>query len=193
MVPVSPSLFDQVSTLIWTHERPATVMQSRFNTRRNFYMIRDGRDAITSMIHYSVKERSRKLRPQYKIETASKVYSNINLFTKWTIEWAAHVDSYIENESQFYGVHYEELVANPEKTIHQIIDHLFRPETKDFAEIQGEIRAAVETTDRDKFRARAPDHMHKGQPGSWKEEWTEEHCRIFLHHAGNEMSRLGYV
>jgi len=156
-------------------------------------MIRDGRDAIASMVHYSVTARSRRLRPQYRIETAAQVYSNIELFKKWSIEWAAHANSYLMHRDHFYGVRYEDLVANPEKKIKEIIGYFCRHKGEHCKKVRKRLVRAVEAADRDKFRARAPDHMHKGGPGAWKEEWTEEHRKVFLRYAGDEMSRLGYV
>lgn len=193
MVPVAPSLLDQVSTLIWTHELPQTVMRSHFSSRKNLYMIRDGRDAITSMIHYSVKARSRRLRPQYEIQTAEEVYSNINLFKKWSIEWATHVDSYLIQKNNFYGVHYEDLVKNPENGITKIIEYAFPSMRSDQGKTREGVEAALVAADRNSFRAKAPDHVHKGRPGGWKEEWTDQHIDLFFQHAGGQLSRLGYV
>ena len=89
LVPVSSQLLDEVSTLIWTHELPGDILNVPLSARKHFYMVRDGRDAITSMIHYSVKTKPRRLRPEYTMESAEEVYSDTNLFEKWAIEQAS--------------------------------------------------------------------------------------------------------
>lgn len=192
-VKVSGSLLEQVSSLIWTHEPPRAILQSAFNSRRNFYTIRDGRDVISSMVHYSVTESSRRLQPHYKIGTAEEIYLNLEIFKKWAMEWASHVNSYLENRDQFYGVRYENLLSDRERQMKEIIAHSCGTGSEEYDETCGKIGAALKATDREKFRARAPDHVHRGRPGGWREEWSEEHVQAFFHHAGQEMSRLGYV
>ena len=192
-VKVSPSLLEQVSTLIWTHELPGKILKSAFHSRRSFYMIRDGRDVISSMIHYSVTESSRRLQPHYQCGSAEEIYANLELFRKWTIEWASHMNSYLENRDHFFAVHYENLVSDRERQMKEITAHICDPGSEEFHETCGRIGASLKATDREKFRARAPDHMHRGRPGGWREEWSEEHVQVFFSHAGQEMSRLGYV
>jgi hypothetical protein len=80
-------------------------------------------------------------------------------------------------------------VENPAQEIARILEHL-RPSGDDGTP---NTKAALEATDRDKFREEAPDHMHRGRPGGWKQEWSQQHVETFLCHAGQELSRLGYV
>jgi hypothetical protein len=145
------------------------------------------------MVHYSVRAKSRRLRPQYEIESAEQVYADIGLFEKWTIEWAIHIQSYLTNKERFFGVHYEDLVENPEETITGITDYICPSGGVPLEDLRKRIGSALEATDRETFRAQAPDHMHKGRPGGWKEEWSRKHIELFLDHAGHELSRLGYV
>ncbi len=191
-VRVSGTLLDQVSTLIWTHELPDAIRQSPFTGRQNFYVIRDGRDVISSMVHYSVTRSSRRLQPHYKSATATEVYSNIELFKKWTIEWSNHVNSYLMNQDFFCAVRYEDLVENKEKQVRQIIEASFAAGSDDFNAYLARIGPTLEATDRDRFRAIAPDHIHQGRPGTWQEEWSAEQTDVFFEYAGEVMVKLGY-
>jgi len=116
----------------------------------------------------------------------------MELFKKWTLEWATHVRSYLRNRDKFYGVRYEELVGDKEKEIKRIIAYGFGVGSKDYYEFCGRIGAALESTDRDRFRVSAPDHIHRGRPGGWRQEWTEEQNSLFFDQAGEEMVKLGY-
>lgn len=185
-VPVALDLLLQQSSLIWTHEVPTLMLKPEVDVTHKFYIVRDGRDVINSIMHYVTSALSLRLRPEYKYDSATELYGNLEYFEKCVIEWATHVQSYMDNEDAFHLVRFEHLVQDK----HMVIGKLAK--CLEIAVSKNDIDNIVNETDLIQMRKSAPQHVRRGRKGDWRNYFSAEHRRIFKVAAGHVLIAFGY-
>jgi len=177
------------SSILWSHERPDRVeshLGSAFPHSR-LYLVRDGRDVITSQVHYVVTCLSRRLRPEYEYETADEVYDDTDLFKRWACDWAAHVRAYRANRQKYVSVKFEDLVNRKRSEIIRLGAALGVHPIDD-----EELDRIESVTSYETMKTEAPEHLRRADSAGWKTEWTKYHRDIFEMCAGRELRLLGY-
>lgn len=182
-VPVDLDLVLDVSSLIYTHEKPMDVTEllSRFTHR--IYILRDGRDVVNSMIHFLTNEISLKLCPSYTINSPEALYADLSYFEGLVSRWHKHVVSYKTHQDRFFLVKFEELISNREYVIAALSEHLG---------LLVDAKELAQDTSFGAMRKSAPQHLREGKVGNWRLHFTDEHKQIFKRVAGEVLVQLGY-
>ncbi|WP_408955684.1 sulfotransferase domain-containing protein [Natroniella sp. ANB-PHB2] len=150
------------------------------------YILRDGRDAINSLIHYTTTPVVRKRIPKYKIDSVETLYAMMDIFKKYVSDWANHINSYLKNKEKFQVVKFEELIDNKSKVVKELADCLGLDMKKE------DIEDIVYKTGFKKMAKKASNHLRKGKKGDWDNYFTDEHKKNFKEIAGEELILLGY-
>jgi hypothetical protein len=166
--------------IAFTHRLPQEVPNG-------IYLVRDGRDAVHSLLRFVVT-------PEYRSRVADAVRTDPRellalpgFLDRRIHEWRDHVRSYLEDSRPWYLVRYENL-AGPTKrdTIADLAGHLGIELS---ARRLSEILAA---TTIDVCREAAPGHVHEGRAGNAGTLLSPELLEHFEHEAGAELRALGY-
>ncbi|WP_408955685.1 sulfotransferase domain-containing protein [Natroniella sp. ANB-PHB2] len=175
------------STLIWTHELAEKIINREFkDVTHRIYILRDGRDVVNSLIHFSTTALQRRRKSEYKIDSAEVLYSKMNIFKKYVSDWANHVNSYLKNKEKFKIVRFEKLINNKSKVVEELADYLgLDIKKKDIEDI-------VYKTGFKEMAKKASNHLRKGKKGDWDNYFTDEHKRVFKEIAGEELIALNY-
>ena len=87
------NLRDQSSYMIWTHDLTSDIESNVGNKEPDlakFYIVRDGRAAVHSRIHYVVRDDQLLANPGYKYKTIEEVYGDHKLFERYAKQWGEH-------------------------------------------------------------------------------------------------------
>lgn len=185
LIPVDHAYLSK-STLLWTHERVSHFQNPVWKITHGFYIVRDGRDVITSDIYYTTSERYLKLRPENKIHSPDALFDNIDHFEKSVRDWVAHVNDYLISKKNFIPIRYEDLIDNKSLVIRNIVKFLNIEIT------DNQVRELVTKSSFNNMAKSAPNHLRKGTKNNWKFHFTNEHNSIFNSIAGDTMLLLGY-
>ena len=183
-VEVDAQMLFTTSTFLWTHEK-AEIIKNRLleNITHRFYVLRDGRDVVNSMVHHVTRQEMLAVRPEYRYQSPEEVYGDMELFKHYVREWRDHVRSYLANRDHFVCLKLEELMSEPVKTVQKVASVLGIP-------VDAE-RLAEKITFNSLSKT-APAHLRRGKKGDWRNYFTEEHKRVFKELAGRELIELGY-
>ncbi|HDH00206.1 MAG TPA: hypothetical protein ENG80_00145 [Nitrospirae bacterium] len=125
LLPISLDLLLDQSSLIWIHEPPSMVLDDRFREiTHRLYIMRDGRDVVNSLIYYVTSPVMLRLCPEYKYDSSSELYNNLEYFEKCVLEWVKHVRDYMKIKDRFYPVRFEELVHNKPVVVKGLAEYL---------------------------------------------------------------------
>ncbi len=183
-IALAPEVLVSASSLLWTHEKADIIAQPALKPVTHWlYVLRDGRDALNSMVHHVVRAEVLRLRPEYRHRQVKDVYSDLPLLKKWAEEWRAHVASYQKHCSKFICLRLEELIASPSKFIRGLVQNLGLE--VDVAQILDRVSFA-------RLSRAAPSHLRQGRAGEWRDHFTPQHKEIFKESAGAELIALGY-
>ncbi|WP_025209161.1 sulfotransferase domain-containing protein [Hippea sp. KM1] len=182
LVEVQPTALLQFSSLVWSHSKPNELYPFFLNFGVRFYIIRDGRDAINSLIHANTSAKVLKYYPEFKINDAKELYSRLDIFEKYVRMWNDHVENYLPYKEFFTEIRYEKLINGGEDFLK--ILKIFNLERK-YTEFK-------EILSFKKMKEKSPSHLRKGKIGDWKNYFTEKHKEIFKEIAGDTLIKLGY-
>ena len=165
-----------VSSLIWSHTPPALLygdgILDRFD--KLFYILRDGRAVVNSLIHHVVREESILCQPTYNYFTAEEVYKDLSLFKKYVLQWKIHVESFLEVKDKFVLVRFEDLIQKKGKALLLSVCGLNKME-----------ESFIEEFSFSNMKREAPSHLRKGDNADWRNFFREEHKDIFKEVAGD--------
>jgi len=186
-IPVSIDLLTNESNLIWSHEKPCDIESKEMqNITHKVYIVRDGRDVINSNIHYLTSPLSLRLRPEYKHNSADKLYSDMKNFENYVRKWAEHIKSYNLNSSSYKLIKFESLINSKKETIKSLIDYF----GYNLSNI--DIEKIIDNSSKKEAAKKAPRHFRKGNEGDWRNYFSQKHKSIFKELAGNYLIELGY-
>jgi hypothetical protein len=171
-----------------------------------YFILRDPRDVVISHVHYVSDMAPRHIHHRYYQETLrsfeEKVDASITGVSAERLTFAmncpipeplpsirARFEPYLgwlENP-EILTLQYEEFITNCKETLEQILDHALM-----HGFIPGCSRAeAIHVLEESIDPQRSPT-FRKGKIGSWQDEFTQEHRRLFKQVSGDLLLRLGY-
>ncbi len=182
-LPVSWPLARDASTLVWSHDRPDLLEPWESDFSHRFYLLRDGRDVVNSMLHYLVTPAILRLYPDHRYENLEQIYADHDFFASKVRAWRDHVRAWWARADRYHLVRFEDLASDRNASIATIAQHLGIP---------GGAETAVAATDFEAMRHAAPRHVRRGQRGDWRGFFGAPHRSIFKEIAGEDLVRLGY-
>jgi len=167
--------------LWFTHEIPEKVSPP------GIYVVRDGRDAVASMLHFVVTPQFRARYPDYKRTRVEELLSLPGFYERRINHWKEHVRSYLNDERSWHLVRYEELSGGKKR---DVVEELASWIGADLTEAV--LQEVMEKTTIESSHARAPGHVHKGKSGGFEAVLDDDHLGVFYEIAGEELDALGY-
>lgn len=179
------NLLFSVSSLVWTHSLPESLLQQQILDKFNraFYILRDGRSVINSLIHHVTRKEILLLQPCYNYKSIEEVYNDLDLFSKYVLMWKNHVISFLENRQKFILVRFENLTVSKLDlkkilSLFGLSDHLIEYERK---------------FSFDNMKKQEPGHVRKGDNKDWENFFNKKHKEIFKDIAGELLVELRYA
>lgn len=146
------------------------------------YLVRDGRDALTSYAHYILQYVYRipkDEQPKQYDETLRMLIDTGYLYG----EWNEHVLGWTGRSTRTAVVKFEDLINAPIESVQNaMVDVGYQLE-----EIQ-----AASVPSFSELHEKVPEFFRKGQIGSWREEMREDLHNLFWNRNADAMSRMGY-
>jgi hypothetical protein len=177
---------------------------------RGLYVMRDGRDALTSMYFFNTRRlsegdnpaMSRRLRRKLPgLVNREDVARNIGPFVETQmkrpllgVHWGRHVRSFYDAGNQnLILIRFEDLRAAGPATLAAAIQSLTSAEPD-----MTQIHASLERFSFERQTGRKPGEvdresfLRKGQSGDWQNHFTVEAAETFDHYCGDMLVRAGY-
>ena len=170
-----------VEPIGFTHELPHTVPCG-------IYVVRDGRDAVASLLHFVVTPEYRARHVDCLRTDARELLALPGFLERRIQHWREHVRSYLADRRPWHLVRYEELAGECKaEVVRALADHLALELTS------AKLRSILEATTVEACRSAAPGHVHSGKSGGHGELLGEEQLARFDELAGEELAAMGYV
>lgn len=160
--------------------------------RRVIYLLRDGRDAMVSYLHYQEAHERRQL------DFAAFLQDNQRLHP---CKWHKHVQAWLANpyQAEMIFVKYEDLKTDPEKELRRVCEFAGLKRSADVLEL------AARSATFDRMRAKEASEgpfskswpkdkffCRRGQVGSYREEMPREVLEGFMQEAAPMLHECGY-
>lgn len=162
----------------------------------SFFIYRDPRDVIVSHVFYATEIHKGHGMHAYYTEQLTSMEQRINAAIRGVQEPDAQLSSIRAKYEHYLGwlqqpemmaVRFEELIDKRDAALGRMLDHLaergFSPQLPRQQAI-ALLAAAIEP--------RASGTFRRGQPGEWREHFTEANKRTFKEATGDLLVRLGY-
>lgn len=165
--------YDELASLLWTHQAPCQSLFEKFTVpRKLFYIIRDGRAVVNSWMHYAVSPRMLQRHPQYKITRVEDLYTDLEYFQRLVKRWTDHIAGYLDSRDLYRPIFYEDLIADRSLWVRDIAESL---------EIFDEpaIEAAIRVSDFNRTKLEAPGHARSGKNMDWSHYFSAQHEKIY--------------
>ncbi len=190
-IKVDKNLFFKTASLVWSNDNLKNLACILENFDHIIYIVRDGRDAINSFIHFYSMPHIQKFFEKHRKYSVEDVYSNIKLFKKFVRLWTNHVSSYFEIkklypfQKKIILLRFEDLIKDK-----NIILDIFPQNILNKKISKTNLTALFSFY---KMKKSANHHLNFGHAGTWKNYFKKEHMKIFEELAGNYMEKLGYT
>jgi len=162
----------------------------------SIFVYRDPRDMIISHVFYATQMHQGHNMHRYYTETLTTMEQRINAAIRGVEDEASPLSGIVLKYSRYMGwleqssvlsLRFEELILEKDKAIGRILDHLgrsgFTPQLPRNDAIQI-LKQSIEPKRSGTFR--------KGQPGNWREHFTEANKAFFKEQTSDLLQRLGY-
>ena len=179
---VETDLLLSTTSLVWSHLKIDLLNPIFLNFGLRFYIIRDGRDVINSLIHFTTQENMRKLDPAYKIDNPHDLYDRYDIFSRYVALWKEHIESYFCYKEFFIEIRFEKLKNCGEDFLKILKIFGLEHKKKDLCK-----KISFK-----KMKESSPLHLRKGTIGDWKNYFSSKHKEIFKEIAGDILIQLGY-
>ena len=160
----------------------------------SIYLVRDGRDSVTSYAHYIKSFESNQNNWFQKIKTILGKDEYSDILEKLIISSESNYGSWSNNVSQWKNrshlttvLRFEDLIKNPIECTINSITSMAKFGTGSF-----EPRSNLIPTFQD-LHSKWPDFFRKGQNGSGKKEMNQSLQKLFWKYHGSVMQELGYL
>ncbi len=182
---INPSIVVNHSSLIWTHSLP-NILGNKYLKKINkrIYIVRDGRDAINSLMHFVTSPIALKRYPEYSITDTQLLYNDYDYFKKQVEQWKSHVVAFQELSSKYHLIRYEDMIRNKSRVIRKLGTYL---------NISVDEESISHATSFSKMKQNAHNHLRKGISGDWKNYYSKKHITLFNDIAGKQLEEIGYV
>lgn len=161
-----------------------------------FFIYRDPRDVIVSQVFYATQMHAGHGMHEYYNQELSSVEERINAAIQGVQTDTAQLSSIAAKYDHYLGwlqqpavcsLRFEDLILDRPAALGRVLDHLaehgFTPQASRQQAIDV-LTAAV--------KPRASGTFRRGQPGEWREHFTEAHKKLFKTVTGDLLQRLGY-
>lgn len=183
LIEINKKMFMNNTTHIWTHDIPDILNNNILKSVTHaFYIIRDVRDVINSIAHYTTSKQVLDLNPQYTKSNIKQIYSDYSLITNWVKEWHEHINSYIDNENKYLCVSLEGIKKNPKQIINDIQEYL----NLDF-----NVEKVVNAIQFKNLKNKSSTHL-RNKKSDWRRHFNAKHIQIIKDIAGSRLVDLGY-
>ena len=194
-----PILVDKITPYPGTAKHVVKCIQAIWPTARFIFLLRDGRDVLTSGVcHWSDKTI---VKPERNAggSRMKAVADDNRAFTDAQIEEWAHLWCDIEEAThaipagQLITVRYEDMLADQGEVLARVLQHIGAESSRSRIET---CTAASSFQSMSGGRKRGEEvshaHIRKGVAGDWKQHFTPEDARQFDAIAGDLLIKLGY-
>lgn len=160
------------------------------------FVYRDPRDMIVSHVFYATQMYAGHGMHEYYQDTLQNMEQRIDAAIRGVDEPGSELSSVAQKYQAYLGwleqpgvlsLRFEDLILDRPASLGHILEYLegfgFRPSVSRQAALET-LAAAIAPRKSGTFR--------KGQPGNWREHFTEENKYTFKQHAGDLLIRLGY-
>ncbi len=171
------------SSLLWLHE-PPSVIDELCGDRKRFYVMRDGRSVVNSLIHHFTRPSVRATHPTYTIDDPLELYRRKDNFRKYVCIWRDHVAEYLANPEEWFLVRFEDIKSDVHAQVRRMAAHL---------DIDCDCEAIAREFDFDRMKAASPTHVRAGTNEDWRNYFDNDHIEIFKEEAGQMLVDLGYA
>jgi len=166
------------------------------HNRANVFIYRDPRDMIISHVFYATDMHKGHGMHRYYTETLSTIEERVNA----AILGVKHPDARISGVSDRYkanlpwldmsgvfSIRFEDIIMKPKDSLGRMVDY--------FSEFGFQLRIsrsnAIEVL-QNAITPKKSGTFRKGEPGNWREHFTEANKQIFKENTGDLLQRLGY-
>ena len=180
----------------YLHARPPFLTELVRSGRAAFFVYRDPRDVIVSQVFYATDMHAGHGMHDYYTRQLSNMEERLNAAIQGVQTGEGQLSSirgkyehYIGwlDQSKVLSLRFEDLVLDRAAALGRILDHLaqggFQPQPPRPQAIAA-LEAGIAPTASGTFR--------RGQPGEWRQHFTEENKRQFKSATGDLLQRLGY-
>lgn len=180
----------------YLHARGPYIAELTRSDIASFFIYRDPRDLIVSHVFYATQIHTRHGMHRYYTEKLSTMEQRINAAIQGVQTPDAQLSPILTKYQNYLGwldqklvlpLRFEDLILDRRTTIGRILDHLA---TRGFLP-QPPRNQAIEAL-ASAIAPRASGTFRRGQPGEWREHFTEGNRRIFKEATGDLLQRLGY-
>jgi hypothetical protein len=180
----------------YLHARPPYVAELTKDGVASFFIYRDPRDVIVSQVFYATEMHEGHGMHAYYTQRLNSMEQRIDAAIRGVQEPDAQLSPIREKYERYLGwlkqsavmaIRFEDLIEKREAAIGRMLDHLaargFTPQPPRDEAI-ATLSAAI--------APRASGTFRRGQPGEWREHFTEANKRSFKEATGDLLVRLGY-
>ncbi|WP_457572983.1 sulfotransferase domain-containing protein [Desulfolithobacter sp.] len=172
------------AAIIWTHQEFDKSLNDLFKSVPCwFYIIRDGRDAINSLLHYVTSPIALKRNPHYTINNVTDLLKNYDYFANHVLKWKQNIHSWTNSQKQMSFIFFEKLISEKETVIASICNAL---------NLHADTKRIIAKTDLQHMSGLSPAHIRCGVHGDWKHYFNRRHKDIFKDIAGQTLIDMGY-
>lgn len=166
------------SRVIKTHEK------FRKEYQKAIYIVRDGRDVAVSYYHLWLRDN----RGDFQSFLRDFVVGQVDFVGPWQDNVQSWLNA--KDRSQVIVVRYEDCLAEPADTMRKLSEFIgLKPSGH-------RIEESVKRNSTEKMRAKEGlstlPNVRKGVVGDWRNHFTGQDLDLFLRHAGDTLSDLGY-
>jgi len=183
LIEVDGDLLVSNSNLLWTHDTADVIDEPVLKpVTHAFYLIRDGREVINSLAHYTTTPVMMKLNPVYRWRTVEEVYNDYELFSGWVLDWRKHVQSYADNSNRYLCISLENIKEQPYAVLESI---------KEYLDVDFDTHTVMSQIQYNTLAKRVNYHFKKSSC-SWRDHFTDKHKQIFKDIAGEALIEADY-
>lgn len=161
-----------------------------------FFLYRDPRDVIISQIFYATHMHKQHGMHSYYTQKLSTLEERINAAIQGVQEPGAQLSSIRAKYEKYLGwidqpavlsLRFEELILEREAALGRILDHLAKRGFRAKLDRQRAIASLASS-----IAPHASGTFRRGQPGEWRQHFTDANKRAFKASSGDLLQRLGY-
>jgi len=182
LIELDPEMFLNNTSLVWTHNNPDVILNKMFSSiTHSFYLVRDGREVVNSIINYTTSPIVLRTNPQYKIKESSGIYNDEKLFSSYVEGWAKHIAGYMSTRNKYCLIRAEDMRLDIRSTAEHVCQYL---------------DIDIDLTDINKIsysslKSKSPNHLINAT-SDWHMNFTKRHVDIFKDIAGAELISMEY-
>lgn len=188
---------DKVTPYPGTSSRVLAGIQDFFPQAKLIYLIRDGRDVITSGFFDWLPRRDPQSVP-YRVfvneqtDLPLRRLFDDTFLINWAMDWAETQTTLSHAQLTHMPISFEQMASDLPSTLRTVFDYLEVEFSQSLLEEIDRQTSFSSLTGRSPGDARHLEKMRNGVSGDWKRWFTRRDAEIFCEYAGNTLQDLGY-